>query len=268
MSVRKHYQHEDVQGLKVGRYNLGINTQFIIYRMHETIIDAGPSNQWRYVQSYLSQSPVNQLLLTHHHEDHAGNAQSIAKHFHITPKAPALSQDKLATGYPTPVMQKLIWGNQKPVTTKNLGEMEYLADGTIVKPVATPGHSKDLTCFYLPEKGYLFSGDLFIARTIKIMRSDENLPQMITSLKKAIDLDFDTLFCSHGGIFKNGKQVLQEKLDRIIELCSKVHQLTNTGLSLKEVSMRLLGPEDNIAKLTKGNLSRLNLIKQCSLVEL
>ncbi|MCP4273343.1 MAG: MBL fold metallo-hydrolase [Gammaproteobacteria bacterium] len=266
MSIRKYYQYESVKGLKVGRINLGINTQFILYRIHETVIDAGPCNQWRYIRKFLSQSAVKQLLLTHHHEDHAGNAQRIAQHYHITPKAPELSQAKLARGYSTPILQKIIWGNPKPVETETLCDIEYLDDGTKIIPIATPGHSKDLTCLYLPEKGYLFSGDLFIARTVKIMRSDENLLQMITSLENVLRLDFKTLFCSHAGIIENGKQILQEKLDRIIALCARVQELSKRGLNIDEISFQLLGPEDRIAKLTRGNLSRLNVIKQCILV--
>ncbi len=266
MSIRKHYQYESVKGIKVGRLNLGINTQFILYRIDETVIDAGPSNQWRYIRKFLSQSAVKQLLLTHHHEDHTGNASRIAQHYKITPKAPELSQAKLAEGYATPGLQKIIWGNPKPVETETLRDTEYLDDGSKIIPIATPGHSKDLTCLYFPEQGYVFSGDLFIARTVKIMRSDENLLQMITSLEKVLSLDFRTLFCSHAGIIKNGKEVLQEKLDRIIELCARVQELSQQGLNLDEISFQLLGPEDRIAKITRGNLCRLNLIKQCNLV--
>ncbi len=98
------------------------------------------------------------------------------------------------------------------------------------------------------------------------MRSDENLLQMISSLKNVISLDFKTLFCSHAGIIENGKQVLQEKLDRIIELCARVQELSKQGLNNDEISFQLLGPEDWIAKITRGNLSRLNVIKQCNLV--
>lgn len=268
MPVRQHYKHEAVEGRKVGRLDKGINTQFIVYRINETVIDAGPSNQWRHVRSFLDQAPVKQLLLTHHHEDHSGNAQRIADRFNIIPRAPRLSQQKLANGYPTPMIQKIVWGNPRPVKTETLGETEYLADGSPISPVATPGHAKDLTCFLLPEHGYLFSGDLYIARTIKLLRSDEDLTQMIASLEKAIALDFEYLFCPHGGIFKEGKKALQGKLAKIQELCLKVQDLDKRGWDNYQIMLELLGPEDMIGKLSRGNLSRMNLVKQCKLVEL
>lgn len=91
MSIRQHYKYEVVEGFKVGRFNLGINTQFIVYWIADTVIDTGPSNQWKYVKSFLLQQPVRQLLLTHQHEDHSGSAQK----FNLTPRAPSLSQEKL-----------------------------------------------------------------------------------------------------------------------------------------------------------------------------
>jgi glyoxylase-like metal-dependent hydrolase (beta-lactamase superfamily II) len=268
MSVRKHYSHEAVLGLKVGRLNKGLNTQFIVYTIGDTVIDSGPSNQWRHVSSFLQQQAVSQLLLTHHHEDHAGNAHSIGKQFGITPKAPALSYDKLSKGYPTPLLQKIVWGSLKKVQTTALQEREYLSDGSDIIPVHTPGHAKDLTCFHLPKQGYFFSGDLFIANKLKLMRSDENLTQLINSIQKVLALDFDVLFCPHGGIIKQGKQALQQKLDYILAMCEKVQQLSAKGLDEQSVCDEILGPKDFLGKLTGGNMSKLNLIHQCGKVML
>jgi glyoxylase-like metal-dependent hydrolase (beta-lactamase superfamily II) len=268
MPIRQYYSHENVKGCKVGRFNMGINTQFIVYRIGDTVIDTGPSNQWRHVKNFLSQSPVNQLLLTHHHEDHSGNAGRIAKLFELTPKAPSLSQAKLANGYATPLIQKIIWGNPQKTASEALAEREYLSDGSQIIPVHTPGHAKDLTCYLLPEQGYFFSGDLYIARNLKLLRSDENLPQLVGSLRKAISLDFKILFCPHGGIFENGKEMLTTKLNNILALCEKAQQLEQQGLALETITLKLLGPEDMVGKLSRGNFSKMNLIKQCSQVTL
>jgi len=268
MSVRQHYSHQDVLGIKVGRLDKGLNTQFIVYRLGDTIIDAGPSNQWRHVLKFLKQQPVSQLLLTHHHEDHSGNAYKIGKEFNLVPKAPALSQQKLAQGYPTPFIQKVVWGNLKPVQSQALAPCEYLSDGSEIIPVHTPGHAKDLTCFYLPKQGYFFSGDLFIANKLKMMRSDENLVELVASMQKVLELDFDVLFCPHAGIVKQGKAPLQQKLDYILDMCAQVQALTAKGWDTQAVCDKLLGPKDMMGRVTGGNFSKLNLINQCDLVTL
>lgn len=262
MPIRQTYAFENVTGVKVGRLNQGINTQFIIYRMGDTVIDTGPSNQWSHVKAFLLQERVNQLLLTHHHEDHSGNAKRIAELFNLVPKAPELAREKLASGYKTPLLQRIVWGRAIPVETQALKSEERLSDGSIVVPVHTPGHAKDLTCFYLPDQGYFFSGDLYIARKLKMLRADENLSQLISSIKKVLQLDFKILFCPHGGIVENGKEALSEKLKNILDVCEKAQVLKQSGANLDEITRRVLGPEDMIAKLTGGNFCKTNLIQQ------
>lgn len=262
MPIRQTYAFDRVTGAKVGRLNQGINTQFIVYRIGETVIDTGPSNQWRHVRSFLSLSPVEQLLLTHHHEDHSGNANRIAQVYNIVPKAPELAQDKLASGYKTPLLQKIVWGSAQPVITHTLSDVERLSDGTKIVPVHTPGHAKDLTCFHLPELGYFFSGDLFIARKLKMLRKDENLQQLMNSIYKVLQLDFDTLFCPHGGIVEDGKVALREKYNNILQTCERAQALSKKGYDLETITKNILGPEDFTAKLTGGNFCKSNLIEQ------
>ena len=70
--------------------------------------------------------------------------------------------------------------------------------------------AKDLTCLFLPEQKYLFSGDMYISKSLKYLRIDENLTQLIQSLRKLIALDFEILFCPHRGIVEEGKKALQK----------------------------------------------------------
>jgi glyoxylase-like metal-dependent hydrolase (beta-lactamase superfamily II) len=263
MSVRQHYKFEEVEGIKVGRVNQGINTNFIVYRIGDTVIDSGPSNQWRHVKRFLTQNKVSQLLLTHHHEDHSGNACKIGELFNIKPKAPKLGQEKLRKGYKTPLLQKIVWGSMVPVETVPLKAEEFLSDGSKIIPIHTPGHTKDLTCFFIPCKKYFFSGDLYIAPKLKLLRSDENLEQLLNSINKVLKLDFKTLFCPHGGVIENGKEALTKKRDYILNLIEQTNYLASQGMNISAIVIKLLGPEDMVSKLTQGNFCKQNLITQC-----
>lgn len=263
MPVRKHYQYGPVTGIKVGRLNQGVNTQFIVYHIQDALIDTGPSNQWKHVKPFIESTGARQLLLTHHHEDHAGNAESIAKTLKLIPKAPKLAHKKLKSGYATPFFQRLVWGRLKPVSeVHELGEKEFLQDGSEVIPVHTPGHAKDLTVFYLPKQKFLFSGDLFIANRLKMLRSDENLYDLLSSLKKALVLDFEVMFCPHGGVIENGKAALKEKYDHIIATCQQAQAEKENNKSLEDVTQKVLGDETFIGKLSGGNFCKANLVKQ------
>jgi len=270
MTVRNTYHYENdpysVYGFRTGRFDFGINTTFIIYRIGETLIDAGPTNQWSTIKRALKPLSIKTLLITHHHEDHSGNANRISKLKKLTPYAPSLGQDKLAKGYPTPLIQKLIWGSPLKVATQTLPEsliVNESSDSQVeVIAIPTPGHAKDLTCLFLPKQKYLFSGDMYISKSLKYLRSDENLTQLVDSLRKLIKLDFEILFCPHRGIVEQGKKALEEKLKNLLDLCNNSQQLMQDGLDEEQIVIKLLGPEDRLAKISKFNISKGNLIRQ------
>ncbi|WP_419811035.1 MBL fold metallo-hydrolase [Bacterioplanoides sp.] len=266
MAVLKHYRYDNgahtVEGFRVGRFNAGINTTFIVYRIGDTLIDAGPANQWRFIRDELQPVEIKRLLITHHHEDHAGNASRIARLKNLLPYAPELGRQKIATGYRTPWLQQLIWGRLVPAQTQSMPEKMQLDDGTEIIAVHTPGHAKDLTCLFFPQQKYLFSGDMYISRSLKMLRADEDLAQLITSLEALLALDFEVLFCPHNGIVEQGKQALQDKYNNLTELCQRAADLHQQGKAEAEIILSLVGKEGMLAKITGGNFSKQNLIRQ------
>jgi len=260
MPIRDRLQHGPVDGVRVGRFGRSINTTFVLYRWGDTLIDAGPPNQWKDVAKFTAEKPPRQVILTHHHEDHAGNAARLAKKYNLTPYAPVEGRDKLARGYAVPMIQRLIWGAPRPVETAPYPDDIRTDDGTRIVPVFTPGHAKDLHVLHIPEKGWLFSGDLYIARSIRYLRSDEDLPLLMDSIRKALTLDFDFIFCPHRGLVENGKEMLRQKLANMVSLCEQAQALQTEGAALEEITKRLLGPEDGMSKASRYNFSKRNLI--------
>ncbi len=263
MAVMKRFSYEEMDAIRVGRFNLGINTSFILYRLGNTLIDTGPSNQWQHVKPFIDEKPLDQILLTHHHEDHSGNAAAIAKLTGITPSAPKLTQAIMDHGFNIPFYQYLIWGKAATLDTQTINDKVQLSHGETLTPIHTPGHAPDLTCYLLNERGWLFSGDLYIANHLKFLRKDEDIPQLLGSTRKALSYDFDTLICPHRGVVEKGKQALQEKLDNIMALCDKSQQLRQAGHSVVEISDKLLGKETAFSYISAFKFSKRNLIKSC-----
>lgn len=274
MPIRQQYQyqHQDgtaVEGVKVGRLNGGITSNFIVYRIGSVLIDCGPSNQWRHVKAFLESGPeIKQLWLTHHHEDHSGNASRVARKFKLTPYAPIQAQEKLSKGFRIPAIQQMTWGKPQRVVTKPLTKTMLLENGDEVISIHTPGHAKDLTCFYLPKQKWFFSGDLYLARALKYMRADENLMELMQSLKTVLELEIDVVFCPHRGIDEKGKAGMQDKLNYLIELCEKAKTNEQQGLSVEESTVDLLGKPEMMDKISRGNFSKANLVRQALSVDL
>ncbi len=268
MAERERFHVGPIEGVRVGRFGLGINTTFIVYRIDDTLIDTGPPNQWGPVRRFVDERPVRQLLLTHHHEDHSGNAARLSRHLGLTPMAPEPGRAKLARGFRTPPLQRWIWGRPEPVETAPLAPALTLSDGSPIHPIATPGHAKDLTCFFLPRQGWLFSGDLYLSRKLRYLRADENLAQLMDSLRRVLTEEFDLLLCPHRGPVADGHRALRDKLHYLEHLCERAQSLARQGKSDTAILHALLGPEDWLGHLTRYNLSKTNLIRQALAVPL
>jgi glyoxylase-like metal-dependent hydrolase (beta-lactamase superfamily II) len=205
--------------------------------------------------------PVHHILLTHHHEDHSGNAAAFQKQTGATVRGHARTAAKLQKGFRILPYQYLVWGRTTPVIMKPL-TAPIESDLHVLTPVATPGHSKDHLVFLEKNYGWLFSGDLYIGERIKFFRSDEDIDAQIHSLQQVMQLDFDTLFCAHNPCLQNGKQHLSRKLDFLVTLKQKVMALHQKGNSTREIVRRLdPGTDRRVKWVTMGNASFANMVR-------
>ncbi|WP_444932097.1 MBL fold metallo-hydrolase [Microbulbifer sp. SSSA002] len=262
MSVIDSFDYQDLDAQRVGRFDFGINTTFIIYRLGDTIVDTGPSNQWRYVKWFVKNKPFKQLVLTHHHEDHSGNAGAIYKLTGIQPRAPKATIEILKRGFRIPPIQMLIWGKAGRAEAAPLPK-ELKFAGEKVTAIPTPGHAKDMTCYLLNDRGWVFTADLYVASHLKLLRKDESIPTLMESISKLLCYDFDTMLCPHRGVVENGKARLQAKYDYLMNLAVKARELERQGLPLNEITYRLLGRETLMSLLSGYNFSKKNLIASC-----
>jgi glyoxylase-like metal-dependent hydrolase (beta-lactamase superfamily II) len=223
MDAPERLRYEDVEGLRVGRFGRRVNTTCILWRIGDTLIDTGPPNQWRRVRQFAREQPVRRVVVTHHHEDHAGNLARLESGDGVEILAPRLSLGPLANGFPLKLYQRVIWGRPPRVRAAPLPETLELGEGGRLESVLLPGHSPDMTCLLERRRRVLFSADLYVARRQRYLRADENLGGILASLRVALELDFDTLLCSHRGVVEDGKDHLRQRLEYFEELVSRLH---------------------------------------------
>ena len=228
------------------------------YLFDEIMVDTGQPHMEKEVLAMAGSHGVKQIFLTHHHEDHSGNAAAIHKVLGARVSGHALTRDKLTASYPILPYQKYIWGNPTPVGVNTLPDKINTSLGRMV-PVHTPGHSKDHTLYFLPDLGIVFSGDLYLGDKIKFFRSDEEVGIQIASLKKVAALDFDTLLCAHNPRLKNGRDHILLKLDFLENLYGDVAFLWEKGLSERQIFRQMKLKEDRFTKyFCWGNVSMIN----------
>jgi len=256
-----------VDGLKTGRFGASVNTMSSCYRIGHTLIDTGPPNRWRAVRAFVGEQHeehgIERVVLTHHHEDHAGNAVRIKKHLGVPVFAPKASLDPLAEGFPIAWYRRLVWGLPEPVAAQPVPDLFPAGGDWRLKKIQAPGHATDMVCYLVPDHGWLFTADLFIARKPRYLRGDEDLLQLIASLRNILTYDFDTLFCGHRGVVENGRSALRDKLRYLEALCAVVQRRHKSGESIRHITKQMLGRDGLLSWLSGGDFSKENMILSC-----
>ena len=254
---------EDVEAIRFGKYNLADNSTVLIYIVGNTLIDTAPPNQRKGLLKFLSDREIEKIILTHHHEDHSGNAKAVADYFNIPVFIHESGIDILKTGFKIKAFQKVFWGSPGKIKAMSLPEEIDCGNGIKLKTIHTLGHSEDHVCFFEEKRKWLFTGDNFLSSAPKLFRLDEDLEKEIKSLETILKYDFKTIFCSHRGFIENGYEVMEKKLKYFRELIKKVHIAKEQGLSIKAISKQILGKKDFVGLISFSYLSQKNLIKKC-----
>ncbi len=231
------------------------------YAVGDTLVDSGMPAAARQVLELARQRGVRRAFITHHHEDHAGNAAPLME-AGVDVMAAPLTARLLAHDMPLPFYQHLVWGRTRPVAVREAGGATVALGPYEARVVAAPGHAVDQVVLHLPEQGWLFSGDVFIHERIKVFRRDEDFAATVATLERLLELDFDTLFCGHRPVAAGGKAALARKLAWLRELEEGARHHHAQGLSAGEIVRRLgIVSRDGMATLTLGDASPANLVR-------
>lgn len=167
-----------------------------------TVLDAGFPGDWREFLSALSRlghSPadVDAVLVTHHHPDHAGNAERLrssgAGVFAHPADAPYLRGEKHLS---TRGVARRLWRPwyafymlsyvAKGITrTPPIAELESLTDGEVLdvpgspRVVHAPGHTAGSCALFVERQSLLFSGDALVTLDVSRGPRGRQGPQVV-----------------------------------------------------------------------------------------
>ncbi len=262
MNVVKKHVHGEVTGWELGYAPVGrplMNT--IFYLVDGILVDTAQRHMRRVFGDIVKEAKVEQVVLTHHHEDHCGNAATVKRITGARVFGHSITGEKLRSGFGIRPYQKIVWGKADTVEIEPLPD--YIQGGRIrLVPVHTPGHSKDHSVFHEPERGWLFSGDLYLGSRIKYFRADEVFHDTVRSIEKVLTLDFDTLFCAHNPRWSGGKKHLADKLGFLKEFSGEASRLHGEGRGVEEiVSAMRLDRQLWVRIFTTGNVSIQNMVR-------
>lgn len=257
-----------VEGLRAGRYGFGFDMKAACYRVGRTLIDTGPPNQWRAIRRFAREQNethgIDRIVLTHHHEDHAGNAGRLQELLDVPVYAPEASLKRLQEGFPLKLYRRIVWGSPSPVEAEPVPGVLPLSDGTELRTLPAPGHTDDMVCYLAADHGLLFSADLYVTERPEHLRDDEDVLQFIQSIHEVLQHDFHTVFCGHRGVLEGGRRALSEKAKYLEALCGVVQRrYRNDKRPVLEITNEILGNEGMPYWISGGEISKRNLIASC-----
>ncbi|MGD2178120.1 MAG: MBL fold metallo-hydrolase [Anaerolineae bacterium] len=224
------------------------------------LIDSGPPATALDMVAWSRGRDVRQVINTHHHEDHAGGDSALQRALGVPIAAPAKAVPALSHPPRLQFYRRVVWGQPDNVEATPLGDVVETAQFRL-EVIPTPGHSPDHVCFFEPQRGWLFSGDLFIHERARYLRADEDAHEILVSLRRVLALRPRLLICSHAGFVENPCGAIERKIAYWERLIDQARTLRSAGLSLREVTERLVGPEGLASHISRGHFAKINLIR-------
>lgn len=230
------------------------------YLVDGVLIDNGPPATAGELVRWLRARPPRLVLNTHYHEDHTGANAALQRAFGVRVLAPAATAARLADFYRLPFYRALVWGQPGNVAVETLPELVDTGRYRF-RVVPTPGHAPDHVCFFEPEQGWLFSGDLYIHERVLYTRMVEDVWQHIASLRRVLALEPRVLLCSHAGVVDDPRTAITAKIAFWEGLAERARALRDRGVPLKQIRTRLLGREGWMTTISLGDFSKLNMVR-------
>ena len=232
-----------------------------VYLVDGLLVDSGPPNLARDVRRLVGELGVRQCVTTHHHEDHSGNHGLLARELRITPLAHASAVARLAQPEARPQLyRRVAWGPRPSAVVAPL-DQQLETSRFRFEVIHTPGHATDHVALFEPTRGWLFSGDLYLAPRLRYLRADEDVHAMMDSLRRVLALEPQVLFCQHRGRVEQGAARLQDKLDFLVELGGRIHDLDGRGWGQGAIARALPGSDLLWRVWTGGDFSKRNFVR-------
>ena len=254
MKICQTLQHGPVQGYRFGYSPVRLVRPVPVwcYLVDGLLIDTAQRHTQREVLDTFAHQRIGQIVLTHFHEDHAGNAAALRTHHQCPVLAGSLTTERIATGFPLLPYERFWFGRIDPCPGALPLPALIKTERYTLQPIYTPGHSDDHHVLLEATEGWLFAGDFYIGN-LRLFRRGENIYQMIESTRRMLTYDFDTVFCGHNPVLNDGRRAVERKLRYLETLVERVQAAHGRGLR-GQALMRAAGlPEQWWLRAFTGN---------------
>jgi glyoxylase-like metal-dependent hydrolase (beta-lactamase superfamily II) len=248
-------QFGDVQRVRMWtRRSAAVGYDVSAYLVRGVLVDTGFRHVRGDLDRALAELRPRGVIVTHWHEDHAGNAPTLATHLPMW--MPEYTEQKLRERQQVKLYRHFTWGRpaalRDPVTR---------LEPAPLRAVPTPGHSPDHHIVFDEESATLFSGDLWLGIRVRVMGKDENPYELVASLGRAIDLQPNRMFDAHRGLVERPVAALAAKRAWLQDTIGEIERRLSAGESESQIVRDVLGGEERTAIVSQGEYARRNLVR-------
>ena len=227
-----------------------------VFLVRGQLIDTGFPGARRSVARLLDERRPRGVVVTHQHEDHAGNVELVAERGIPVAMARATEGALRAGEANVGFYRRACWGMMAPLRA---AIEAYQPAG--LELLSTPGHSPDHHVVWDAEREILFAGDLFLGVKVRAARPMEDPRALARSARRAAALRPRVLLDAHRGIVPNGADALEAKAQWLDDVVGAIDAHIARGWSDRAITTAVLGREDAVAVASFGDLSRLNFVR-------
>lgn len=245
-------------------------SQHSVYRLGDTLIDAGGTIATAELLALLRERPPRRIVCTHQHEDHVGNVAAIRREFGELPVFVPRQHLPIVTATSrVPHYRSLFWGHPEltgPVEPYDPGAV-FEDSSVALEAVLTPGHTPHHIAFVarVGAVTYALTADLYTSRPLEGW-FESAADDMTASLRLLARRDPELVVLpTHGRVKPDGARVLSDMADWIDREAERVHR---TAAQLRTTDARTiaaavygeLGP-DIADRGSGGEISRAGFVR-------
>ena len=263
-------QHDSVTVIRMARALFGRPLYWTAaYLVDGLLIDTGPVCTASELVRVLDASKVEQVAITHSHEDHIGGLAAVRARF---PGIPVYAARAALPAIEEPALlnmqryRQLVWGVPAPQKdVRSLDEVEDVirTPAHTLRVIETPGHSRDHVSYFEPTYRWLFCGDAFIGGRDIAWAPEFDMFAIVSSLRTMAALRPERLFPGSGTVRRTPLPDLHGKIGDLIQLAGEVMRLEEGGYTTGEIVEMLFKGEPQLRLWTLGHFSAANLVEAC-----
>jgi glyoxylase-like metal-dependent hydrolase (beta-lactamase superfamily II) len=237
------------------RRSRAVGYEVSAYLVDGVLIDTGFPGVAREVGALLDRVRPRGVILTHYHEDHAGNLPEVARRA-IPVAASPMTLAAVRVGEHAGLYRRMVWGTM-PLFT---GALDSFDPGRL-ELIHTPGHSPDHHVVWDAARETMFGGDLFLGVKVRAVRPGEDPRAHVRSLRAAAALRPRLFLDAHRGPIADPVSALAAKADWMEETVGRIELRISEGWADAAIARDVLGREDAVGHFSRYDLSRRNLVR-------